>query len=182
MINYLYPIYFHKLTLKFLWITAGPKDLAGFTLHPVYGTNNKWHSDTVNPIIIAGLLEIWKVEAILFLISQSTLDLIPLKLTRFLSLEIILEVFKLMSTYKHSFDWCSESECNGYFWKSRGLSLMVPCHNKKTLKSYLTPNLDMDHLHQQKYVGSWHVSTIFLISQTYSFQPSKGSLLRWGKV
>ena len=37
-------------------ITEGPRDLAGLTLHPVYGMAKTWHRETVKPTINGGLL------------------------------------------------------------------------------------------------------------------------------
>ena len=47
-----------NLTFILFIIIAGPKDLAGLILHPVYGINNTWARVTVKPIIIGGLLKI----------------------------------------------------------------------------------------------------------------------------
>jgi hypothetical protein len=52
----LYYLLIGNLTVISFITTAGPKDLAGLILHPVYGINNTWARVTVKPIIIGGLL------------------------------------------------------------------------------------------------------------------------------
>ena len=43
-------------------ITEGPRDLAGLTLHPVYGMAKTWHRETVKPTINGGLLGKLKIH------------------------------------------------------------------------------------------------------------------------